>query len=200
MDSIINFANDKEIANEIIYFNDGRMASKNESKTYAIIKTIFVGFLIILICGSVLFKEFLFSGESIPVWICVFIVVSYLMKNGGHERVECPSQLQFFDTYMIFYVPKYHYKKGKERMDLHKIYYKDVTICKFRANIQKMVICGMMDVSYYEYDKEKRLNKKPTFQKHCNGIIKFYTIFDSEHNFIDIIEKNSPLKIEIENS
>ena len=31
-------------------------------------------------------------------------------------------------------------------------------------------------------------------------MIKFYTVFDNEHDFKEIIEENSPLKVEYENS
>lgn len=78
------------------------MAPKNDTKTYYIIKNIFILFVIILIVGSLLFKEFLFKYESLAVWICFFIVFGYLLKTGGHQRVESPAQLLFYDDYLIF--------------------------------------------------------------------------------------------------
>lgn len=97
-------------AKTIINFTDGRMAPKNDTKTYYIIKNIFILFVITLIVGSLLFKEFLFKYESLAVWICFFIVFGYLLKTGGHQRVESPAQLLFYDDYLIFFVPKHHIK------------------------------------------------------------------------------------------
>lgn len=181
---------------EIIYFNDGRMAPKNDSKAYEIIKKIFIVFLVALIGGSLLFGEFLFANESVPVCICVVFVAGYLIRNGGHERVECPSQLQFYDEYMVFYVPRHHIKAGKDRMEIQKIFYKDVTECQFRTNTRKMVIYGMVEETYYGYDKKGNIQKAPCFHKQYDGMIKFYTVFDFEHDFKKIIEENSPLRVE----
>lgn len=200
MNNIVSFVDKKNEAKEIVVFKDGRMTAKNDSKVYEIMKKIFLVFLIVLLAGSFLFKEFLFSGESISIWICLFIVIGYLVKNGGHERVECLSQLQFYNDYLVFYVPKHHIKSGKDQMEIQKILYKDVTKCEFRTNTRKMVICGMMEESHYEYDKNGNAKINPCYHKNYDGMIKFYTIFDVEHDFKQIIEKNSPLKVEYQNS
>ena len=200
MNNIVRFVDKKNEAKEIVVFKDGRMTAKNDSKIYEIMKKIFLIFLIILLVGSFLFKEFLFANESTPIWICLFIVIGYLVKNGGHERVECLSELQFYDDYLVFYVPKHHIKRGKDQMEIQKIFYKDVTRCEFRTNTRKMVICGMLEESHYEYDKNGNVKENPSYHKNYDGMIKFYTIFDVEHNFKQIIEKNSPLKVEYQNS
>lgn len=190
------FHNDEKAANEIIYFNDGRMTLVKDSLEYHIIKKIFLAFLVVLAAGSIIFKEFLLAGESISVWVCLFLVVCYLLKNGKYERIECPSQLQFYDDYLVFYVPKYRVNYKKERMEVKKIYYHDVEECEFRTNTRKMCICGMMDEAYYEYDKQGVIEETPSFKKHYEGMIYFYTVFDNEHDFKEIIERNSPLKVE----
>lgn len=91
-------------------------------------------------------------------------------------------------------------QRGQERMELYKIYYKDVKMCKYRVNIGKMCIYGMLDLEYYNYDKSGNLNKKKPFKNHCDSMIKFYTVFDNEHDFVQIIERNTPLKVQFENS
>lgn len=197
---IKKFESVKEKANEIVYFNDGRMAPKNESKVYTLMKKVFIVFLIVLVLESLLFKEFLFADEPINVWLCFFITVGYLIKQGGYKRIESPSELQFYDEYMVFYVPKHYIKRGKERMEIQKIYYKDVTKCQFRTNTRKMVICGMMDEIYYKYDKNGNIEDAPSFQKHLDGMIKFYTVFDYEHDFKKIIERNTPLIVEYQDA
>ena len=99
MENIVNFVQTKDHAKEIIYFNDGRMAAKNESTIYVVIKNVFIICIIAILVLSLLFGESIFSEISIPMWVCIFIVVGYLIKNGGHERVECPAQLHFYEEY-----------------------------------------------------------------------------------------------------
>lgn len=198
--NIINFSHITEKANEIIYFNDGRMSPKSESKVYAVIQKVFIVFLIVWALGSLVFGEFLLAGESITVWICILIILGYLIKNGGHERVECPSELQFYDDYMIFFVPKCHVSVTKYQMESQKIYYKDVTKCQFRTNTRRMVICGMMDEVHFGYDKNGNVESRPNYQKHYDGMIYFYTVFDYEHDFKEIIERNTPLTVELQDA
>ena len=42
MENVVNFEQTKDHAKEIIYFNDGRMAAKNESTIYVVIKNVFI--------------------------------------------------------------------------------------------------------------------------------------------------------------
>ena len=176
------------------------MTPKNDSMIYEIIKKVFIAVVIILIVGNFFFKEFLFADESISIWVCLFIIVGYLVKKGGYERVECPSQLIFYDDYMVFYVPKHHIKRGKDQMEIQKIFYKDVTRCEFRTNTRKMVITGMLEETHYEYDKNNNIKNVPSYHKIYDGMIKFYTVFDYEHDFKEIIEKNSSLKVDYQNA
>lgn len=200
MDNVISFNEKRKSAKAIITFNDGRMRPKNDTKSYAIIRKFFIIYVLVLIGGSLVFHEFLFAGKSTAVWIFFFIVMGYVLKNGGHERAECQSELQFYDDYLIFYVPKHHISRENDKMEIQKIYYKDVTVCKFRTNIRKMVIYGMIEEINYKYDKNGNLDNVPCYHKNYDGMIKFYTVFDNEHDFKEIIEKNSPLKVEYENS
>ena len=201
MDNVISFNEKKKSAKAIITFNDGRMGNKNETRTYTIIKIFFIIYILVLIGGSLVFKEFLFAGESTAVWIFFFITLGYVIKNGGHKRVECLSELQFYDDYLIFYVPKYHISRGKDQMEIQKIFYKDVTKCEFRTYANRIVICGMMEESHYKYDKNNNnLDSIPCYHKTYDGMITFYTDLDYKHDFIETIETHTPLKVNCRNS
>lgn len=200
MDNIVNINKEKKSAKAIITFNDGRMGNKNETRAYIIIKNIFIVWVLVLIIGSLVFHEFLLGGESTAVWIFFFITLGYVIKNGGHKRVECLSELQFYDDYLIFYVPKYHISRGKDQMEIQKIFYKDVTKCEFRTYANRIVICGMMEESHYKYDKNNNLDNIPCYHKTYDGMITFYTDLDYEHDFIETIETHTPLKVNCRNS
>ena len=195
MDNIINFEQAKNHAKEIIYFNDERIAPKNESHLYIIIRNVFIVCIIAILVLSLLFRESLFSEMSISTGLCIFIIAGFLIKKGGYKKIECPSQLQFFDDYLVFYVPKHYIKKGRERMEIQKIYYKDVTKCDYRTNARRLVIYGMMEFTFYDYDKQGKIGNHPSLQRHADSILSFYTVFDNEHDFKKIIEENSPLKV-----
>lgn len=198
MNDIVQIIEREGVPKNIVRFMDGRMTAKNTTKTYRIVKKLFKALVVIVILASILFKEFLLSGASLSTWCCFIIVIGYLKKNGGYERKENPSELRFFDDHMIFYVPKYTLEGRKTQMEIQKIYFKDVTKCQFRRNSQKVVIGGMLNEIHYPYDEEGRLVFEPDYQKKYDGMIKFYTTFDREHDFKKIIEENTPLTVEIQ--
>lgn len=199
MEMEVNTSSSSIEANEIVCFNDGRMTPKNDTKIYFVIKKAFWIILVLIALGSIVFNEFLLAGESLPIWTCFVVIGGYLLKNRGYERVECPSEIHFYDEYMVFYVPKHHLRQGKDQMEIQKISYCDVTKCQFRTNIRKVEIYGMLEEVHYEYDAQGVVNKTPSYQKRYDGMIKFYTVFDYQHDFVEIIERNTPLKVDLEN-
>lgn len=199
MDKVVNFPVNDTRAKEIVTFNDGIMCRKNDTKIYDVMLKIFLAFVIILIVGSLFFKDFLFGDESIAVWLCFFLVLAYLIKYGGHIRKECPAQLEFYDDYLIYTV-KDHIKLDKDRLEIQKIFYKDVYKCDYRTNTRAVVICGMMEETYYLYNKNGDISNTPSFHKYYDGMIKFYTVFDDEHDFKEMIETNTPLKVEYQDA
>lgn len=84
-------------------------------------------------------------------------------------------------------------------MELSKMYYKDVKLCKYRTVIHKFDIFGIADFEVYYYDKTGGLSQKKPYKNHIDGMIKFYTVFDNR-DFIKIIEENTPIKVQLENS
>ena len=61
MENVVNFEQNKDHAKEIIYFNDGRMAAKNESTIYVVIKNVFIICIIAILVLSLLFGESIFQ-------------------------------------------------------------------------------------------------------------------------------------------
>lgn len=183
------------IPKKIISFNDARMSPKNETLVYDIVKKAFIACIVIILAGSIIFREFLPAELPGITWVCVLVVIVYLVKKGGHERRECPSELQFFDDYMIFAVPKHHVKRNTDLKEIQKIYYKDVTGCTYRVNTRKVVITGQLEEWHYKYDKVGNLQENTCYHKKYDGLIKFYTLFDTEHDFKKIIEENTPLQV-----
>lgn len=200
MNNVIDIVSARENAKEIIGFNDGRPVPINDTLTADIYRKLFLGFCAALVVGSIVFKEFLFADESVYIWGCFLVALLAYFKLGKKERRECFSELLFFDDYMIFYVPKHHIKHGNERMEIQRMYYKDVKESEFRTNTRKMCIFGMVDEVHYKYDKNGKLCEKPSYQRRYDGMIFFYTMFAEEHDFKELIERNSTLTIKYSNS
>lgn len=177
----------------IIQFYDGRMCPKNESFEYVFLRKMFVIILIILILGLILFKEFILGGPLLFI-----IVICVLIKSGGHTRVKCYSELQFYDDCMIFYVPKHHIKRNKDNMEIQKMFYKDVKECTYRVNTKKYVIFGELEETHYRYKNNQVIYKAPKYHKKYDGMIKFYTVFDNGIDFKKEIENFTPLKVKEE--
>lgn len=179
---------------KVIGFNDGRMTPKNETLAYRTVKKLFIFFVVVSLIGSVVFKESFIAEGGISVWICIFITTGYLIKKGGHERKECYSELHFYKEYMVFYVPKHHIGYKNDKMEIQKMYYKDVTKSTFRTNTRKYVIMGKVEETHFKYINDI-VSREPCYHKIYDGMIYFYTVFDFEHNFKEIIEKYTPLVI-----
>ena len=64
-------------------------------------------------------------------------------KQVGTERKECDCELQFYEDYVIFYVPKHHIGYKNDKMEVQKMYYKDVKNAEYRVNTRKIVITGI---------------------------------------------------------
>lgn len=78
-----------ERASYVLKFNDGMMMPKNETIAYNLVKKLVFILGFILIFSSIVLGEFLLFEMSFSVWVCTFISVGYLLKNGGRERRKC---------------------------------------------------------------------------------------------------------------
>jgi hypothetical protein len=186
--------------NYILEFKDSIPVPKNETTVFLIIKTVHIILLFIVLIDVIFFKDALRLGGSFGFWSCFIIVGLYVLKEGGFRMTECPAQLWFYDDYMIKYVPHNYYSKNSIRREYSKLYYKDAKECWNRVNSKKIEIHGMMELTYFDYNKDGTLKEKPSFAKTCDFLIRFYTYREPDIDFVKEIEAHSPLKMEIRNS
>ena len=189
-----------ETPNYILKFNDGLMAPKKESLTKDIVKTLFILFCaLLLLCVAVFGLEVL-KEFPVTVWICVLITIISLKSQGGYERKPSPCELRFYDDYLIQYCERRYYSKRNIRKEIYKFYYKDITRCLYRKNINKIDIFGIVEATFYKYDKAGMVQEKPCKQIKTDSISVFYTVFEPEIDFVKEIETHSPIQVEWENS
>lgn len=184
----------------VLKFNEGFMVPKKESLAKDIVKVLLliygIGFIIAwFIMGSDIFKE-------IPVvtWLCVILAVTFIRQQGGYVRKPSPCELWFFDDYMVQYCERRYYKKNNIRKEYYKFYYKDIKRCLYRTVVNKIDMIGIVEATFYKYDKDGNIIEKPCHHITADSISVFYTVFEPDIDFVKEIEEHSPIKVEFENS
>lgn len=189
-----------ENPNYILKFHDGRVVPKNESKPYLIVRNLFYFFLAITIIGSIAFGKFLLAETSFTAWGCILVTVVYLFRNGGSTREPCYTELWFYDDYFVQYVPRHYYSKKNIRREYYKMFYKDIKECIYRTNTGKFDFFGLIEGTFYKFDKNGQIEEKPSYHKTVDAITKFYTTFEPDINFVAEIETHSPIKVIIQDT
>ncbi len=156
---------------------------------------------IILILGSFLFQDNLFLELSWTSRI-LLIALAIGVTSFGTKKEYSPSELelQFYDDYIIFYLPKRYYSKRVTRMELIKMNYEDISKCVIDTKNQRVYIYGNGIARLYNYKKDGTLPSEPTDVRNAkDGLMYFDTCFDKETNFKKEIEEHSPIKVIVEN-
>ena len=120
---------------------------------------------------------------------------------ASSKMVPSPFEIQFFDDYLIIYREKKYYSKNVIRKEYDKFFYKDIAKCQFRTETKQINIYGIIEGIRYNYNKDGSLPEKPNYHKVTDGGISWFYTSESPHiDFVSEIEKNSPIKVIIENN
>jgi hypothetical protein len=63
-----------------------------------------------------------------------------------------------------------------------------------------MDIYGVVEATFYKYDKNGNLASTPCKHKTVDSISVFYTVFEPNIDFVKEIEEHSPIKVQFERS
>ena len=164
-----------------------------------ILKKLFLFVIIGLIVCSVIFGENMFAEMGFSGIVAIVFVAGVLVKNGGHEDVPSPIELQFFDEYLIIYRPKLYLSKRVTRKDIAQFYYKDITKCVYYEKLQRLHIYGGGTFTWYNYRKDGTLPETPTDVRNPEeGIDIISTRCAPDVDFKKEIEEHSPIKVIID--
>ena len=111
-----------------------------------------------------------------------------------------PSELWFYDDYMVHCRVITYYSKNNVRKEYYKFYYKDVRQLLFRTPLYKVEIHGVTEATFYKYNKDGTLNTVPQKNITCDAHSSFYTMFNPEIDFAKVFETHTPLKIEYQDA
>lgn len=186
--------------NYVLKANEGILVPKNRTSKHPL--KVFVLIIVgIIIVGSIIFKDNLFSELSVTAKILlVSIVIGICFLGEGSERVPSPFEIWFYDDYLIVYREKHYYNRKVTRKEFDKFLYKDIRKCQYRTITKKINIYGIVEGIWYDYNKDGSLPDKPTYHKTTDSICQFYTTEEPEIDFVQEIEKHCPIKVVITES
>lgn len=172
----------------------------NTGQKMKVVDKIVIAIVLILVLGSCFFRENLFSEMSIGA---IALLIGLLLKVNffGSKNVmyESEIELRFYDDYFIVYRPKRYYDKRVTRREYNKMYYKDITKCYYKTQMQILYFIGDVDTEWYNYTKEGAIPEKPTRKMLCKGGMQYMStrLMPDVYAVIKEIEEHSPIRVEI---
>lgn len=191
---------DMDKPNYVLKTNEAVLVPTNQSGANTFIKIgvwIVVG---IIVLGSVVFQDNLFAELSWTARCFLIILATGVLFARKKEDVPSPMELQFFNDYLILYLPKRYYSKSVTRMEINKMMYREITKCVYKIKSERIQIYGNGTSICYNYDASGNLPKVPTQNRnYMDGMICFSTKLAHDVNFKQEIEAHSPIVVIVEN-
>lgn len=193
--------NNNEQPNYILKANEDVSMPKNDtkSKTLSWVKKTTLIIVAILIIGSFIFGDNLFSELSFSAKSLLIALIMGLFFTKTTEHVPSPFEIWFFDEYFVVYRLKRYYSKKVSRKEFNKFFYNDIEKCTYNNVTKRFDIIGKVDAYWYDYNKDGSVPTEPTYHRIVDGgICYFYTGMSQEIDFVKEVEEHSPIKIQIE--
>lgn len=191
-----------ESPNYVLKTNEAVLMPKNQSKGMEFLKIGVWVIVLMIVIGSLIFRNNLFSELSWSARVLLVVLAfAVTLVAGKQENVPSPIELQFYDDYIILYRPKRYYSRRVTRMEINKMHYSEITRCIFRVQSQRIHIYGNLAATWYDYDKNGRIQQTPTYNRIvADTMCYFSTRCAAGVDFKNIIEAHSPIQVTVENS
>lgn len=180
-----------------LVFKESVSVPKHEGVGNTIVKVLLLSFVLIGAIMSLMLGENIFKELSLQIWVCILIGVGYWIKNSGYVRVPSECELWFYDDRLVQFRSKRYYTKKTIRQEYRSFLYKDIKKCLYRRTTEQIHISGIVEGTYYNYDKNGMLGVEPSYHKVVDAGTYFYITLEPNIDFVNIIETYSPLKVEI---
>lgn len=130
-----------ETPNYVLKANEGILVPKNENLLLGKLKFAVWVIVGILILGSLIFQDDLFSELSGSFQILlVALAIGLSFAGEGSKRVPSPFEIQFYDDYFIVYREKRYYDRKVTRKEYNKFFYKDIQKVEYRTGPIKFTL------------------------------------------------------------
>lgn len=182
--------------------NEAVLIPTNQSRGITFLKTGVWIVVAVIVLGSLLFQDNLFSELSWTARVLLFVLALGVTFLGGKkEYVPSPMELQFFEDHLVLYLPKRYYSKHVTRMEINQMKYSEITKCVYKSKSQRIHLYGKGTSTWYNYKADGTIPQTPTQVRNCTaGLLYFNTKFAIDVDFKTEIEKHSPIQVIVENS
>ena len=196
--------NENQIAkkpNYVLKANETISVPKKQSKGFMFLKIGVWIVVAIIIIGSLVFQNNLFSELSWAARILLIaLALGITFLGGKKEDIPSPMELQFFDDHLVLYLPKRYYSKNVTRMEINEMKYSEITKCVYKTKSQRIHLYGSGTSTWYNYNPDGTIPNHPTqIKNYTDGLIYFDTRLEPNVDFTAEIEAHSPLQVLIEN-
>lgn len=184
-----------EKPNYVLKTNEAVLMPTNQGNGLLVFKICVWIIVALIILDSLVFQDNLFLELSWTASIfLIILVIGVTFYGGKKECFPSPMELQFFDDYLVLYLPKRYYGKHLTRMQINKMKYSDITKCVYKTCSQRIHIYGDGTSIWYNYRKNGTLPKKPTERRNFKeGLIYFNISLAPEIDFKKEISDIQPM-------
>lgn len=187
--------------NYVIQTDEAVLVPTKQSGGFTFFKTGVWIIVAVIVIGSLLFQSNLFFELSWSARI-LLIVLALGVTFFGEKKEYAPSpmELQFYDDYLVLYLPKRYYSKRLTRMEINQMKYSDITKCAYKTKSQRIHLYGNGTSTWYNYRADGTIPQTPTeVNNYTKGLLYFNTRLATGVDFKTEIENHSPIKVIVEN-
>ena len=189
-----------EKPNYVLRTDEAVLVPKYNSVPVRFLKTGLLAVILVLVVGSLVFRDNLFAELSwstkVMLVFVAMVVFGFLCKQ---ENVPSPIELQFYGDCLVLYRPSRYYSNRVTRMEINRMPYTGITRCVLESRSQRVHIYGDVDATWYDYGKNGKLPGKPAYQRMVKDtMIYFSTRCAQDVVFKQVIEAHSPVRVIIE--
>lgn len=194
--------NSNEKPNYILRTNEAVLMPTSHGNGLLVFKICVWVVVLLIVLGSLIFHDNLFSELSWSARILLIVLaIGVTLYGGKKEYFPSPMELQFFDDYLVLYLPKRYYGKHLTRMQIDKMKYSDITKCVYKTQSQRIHIYGDGISIWYNYRADGTIPQNPTEKRSFKERLIYFDIrLAPEIDFKKEIETHSPIKVDIEDS
>lgn len=186
--------------NHILNFKETVLVPVEEGNVKKFVRIAIWIIVCILILGSFVFQDNLFLEMGWATRI-LLIILAVLFSFRKKEYIPSSISLQFYEDYLIIYQPRRWYSNQEIRKQFGKMYYKDITKCKYLMKSKRIQIYGKGVSRWKTYNKDGSIKNKHTIVRDFeNGMFYFNTSMAENIDFVYEIESHSPLRIVLEDA
>lgn len=184
----------------IIKLKSRDLVPKNDNVLLRILKITILIIVAVIVIGSIIFKENLFSELSITAKIFFISIVVSVIAFTRNIKVPSPISLMFFDDYLVVFKEKVCYSRKFSRQEFFKFYYSDISGLKYDYLTKRLNIYGNVEATWYNYHKDGTLSQTPDYHRFVDGTICYFYIFEgNETQIISYLENFCKKKFEFNN-